>query len=254
MVEQIKQLVGNGYREVVLTGVDITSYGADLPGAPTLGKLVQAILRHVPDLPRLRISSIDSIEADEALYDAVAQRSPADAASASVAAVGRRHDPQAHEAPPLAATTRWPSSASCGRCGPTWCSAPISSPAFPPKPTRCSTIPCASSSEADLTYLHVFPYSPRHGTPAARMPQVNRRVARERAAQLRARAKRQFAELAAAADRAGRAGAGRARRCRPHRAVHAGGHAGRATGRSAAVRITGAVADGLVGEVLRAAA
>ena len=70
----------------------------DLPGSPTLGKLVQAILRHVPDLPRLRISSIDSIEADDALYEAV-ERAPADAASASQPAIGRRHDPQAHEAP-----------------------------------------------------------------------------------------------------------------------------------------------------------
>ena len=72
VVEQMKRLVGNGYRELVLTGVDITSYGADLPGQPSLGKLVQAILRHIPDLPRLRISSIDSIEADAALYDAIA--------------------------------------------------------------------------------------------------------------------------------------------------------------------------------------
>lgn len=72
VVEQIKKLVGNGYREVVLTGVDITSYGPDLPGTPTLGKLTQQILRHVPDLPRLRISSIDSIEADPAFYDAIA--------------------------------------------------------------------------------------------------------------------------------------------------------------------------------------
>src|SRR5690606_3627795 len=74
VVEQSKKLVGNGYREVVLTGVDITSYGPDLPGTPTLGKLVQAILKHVPELPRLRISSIDSIEADPALYEAMADR------------------------------------------------------------------------------------------------------------------------------------------------------------------------------------
>ena len=72
VVDQIKKLVDNGYGEVVLTGVDITSYGGDLPGTPSLGKLTQAILKHVPRLPRLRISSIDSIEADEALYDAVA--------------------------------------------------------------------------------------------------------------------------------------------------------------------------------------
>ena len=71
VVEQMKKLVGNGYRELVLTGVDITSYGADLPGQPSLGKLVQSILRHIPDLPRLRISSIDSIEADDALFEAL---------------------------------------------------------------------------------------------------------------------------------------------------------------------------------------
>jgi threonylcarbamoyladenosine tRNA methylthiotransferase MtaB len=71
VVDQIKRLVDNGYGEVVLTGVDITSYGGDLPGAPTLGKLTQSILKHVPALARLRISSIDSIEADPALYDAV---------------------------------------------------------------------------------------------------------------------------------------------------------------------------------------
>src|SRR5690606_27249086 len=72
VVDQIKTLAGNGYKEVVLTGVDITSYGPDLPGSPSLGQLVQSILRHVPDLPRLRISSIDSIEADPAFYDAIA--------------------------------------------------------------------------------------------------------------------------------------------------------------------------------------
>ena len=71
VVEQMKKLVANGYRELVLTGVDITSYGADLPGHPSLGKLVQSILRHIPDLPRLRLSSIDSIEADDALYEAL---------------------------------------------------------------------------------------------------------------------------------------------------------------------------------------
>ena len=73
VVEQVRRLVDNGYREVVLTGVDITSYGGDLPGAPTLGTLVRAILRHVPDLPRLRLSSIDSIEVDDALMRAIAE-------------------------------------------------------------------------------------------------------------------------------------------------------------------------------------
>src|SRR5690606_629440 len=72
VVEQVKRLVGNGYGEVVLSGVDLTSYGADLPGAPKLGRLVATILKQVPDLARLRLSSIDSIEADEALIEAIA--------------------------------------------------------------------------------------------------------------------------------------------------------------------------------------
>ena len=73
VVEQIRRLVANGYREVVLTGVDITAYGGDLPGSPSLGKLVRAILRHVPELERLRLSSINSIEADDALIGAIAE-------------------------------------------------------------------------------------------------------------------------------------------------------------------------------------
>src|SRR5690606_29076302 len=72
VVEQVRRLVGNGYREVVLTGVDMTGYGADLPGAPTLGRLVRAVLDQVPDLPRLRLSSIDSIEADPLLIETIA--------------------------------------------------------------------------------------------------------------------------------------------------------------------------------------
>ncbi|TGR60308.1 radical SAM protein, partial [bacterium M00.F.Ca.ET.194.01.1.1] len=72
VVEQVKRLAGNGYAEIVLTGVDMTSFGADLPGVPKLGKLVKTILRQVPDVKRLRLSSIDSIEADEDLLDAIA--------------------------------------------------------------------------------------------------------------------------------------------------------------------------------------
>ena len=75
VVDQIKRLVGNGYREIVLTGVDLTSWGGDLPGTPKLGRLVQSILTHVPDVERLRLSSIDSIEVDEPLFDAIASES-----------------------------------------------------------------------------------------------------------------------------------------------------------------------------------
>ena len=73
VVEDVRRLVGNGYREIVLTGVDITSYGADLPGAPKLGTLVKQILKHVPELERLRLSSIDFVEADRDLLDALAR-------------------------------------------------------------------------------------------------------------------------------------------------------------------------------------
>ena len=86
VVAQVRRLVEHGYREVVLTGVDITSYGTSLPGAPRLGKLVKQILKHVPELERLRLSSIDSVEADRDLLDALRRRAAADAASASVAA------------------------------------------------------------------------------------------------------------------------------------------------------------------------
>ena len=106
VVEQVRALVERGHAEIVLTGVDLTSYGADLPGAPKLGQLTKQILRHVPDLKRLRISSIDSIEVDRDLLDVIAHESASDAASASVAAVGRRSDPEAHEAPAFAAPMR----------------------------------------------------------------------------------------------------------------------------------------------------
>ena len=96
-VEDVRRLVANGYNEIVLTGVDITSYGADLPGAPKLGALVRQILKHVPELKRLRLSSIDSVEADPRASRSHCRRSTADAASASVAASGRRSHPQAHE-------------------------------------------------------------------------------------------------------------------------------------------------------------
>ena len=102
VVEQVRRLAANGYREVVLTGVDITSYGATLPGTPKLGQLVQQILKHVPELERLRLSSIDPVEADAGLLDALARRAAADAAPAPVLAGGRRPHPQAHEAAALA--------------------------------------------------------------------------------------------------------------------------------------------------------
>ena len=111
----------------------------------------------------------------------------ADAASASVAAGRRRSDPQAHEAPAFARATRSRSATTCAGCARTWCSAPISSPASRPRPRRCSQRSLDLVDECGLTHLHVFPFSPRPGTPAARMPQVARAVVKERARRLRER-------------------------------------------------------------------
>ena len=104
-VEQVRRLVDEGYREAVLTGVDLTSWGADLPGAPKLGRLVEAILVGVPALERLRLSSIDSIEVDERLMAAL-RRPARHAAPAPVAPARARHDPEAHEAPARARRRR----------------------------------------------------------------------------------------------------------------------------------------------------
>lgn len=195
VVEQIKKLVANGYREVVLTGVDTTSYGPDLPGSPTLGKLVQQILRHVPDLPRLRISSIDSIEADPAFYDAIASDhrlmphlhlSLQSGDDMILKRMKRRHS----RSDALDVISKFRALRPDIVFG-----ADIIT-GFPTETDEMFENSLSFVTEAALTYLHVFPYSPRPGTPAARMPQVDGRVARERAARLRAVGETQFEKLA----------------------------------------------------------
>jgi len=195
VVEQIKKLVGNGYREVVLTGVDITSYGPDLPGTPTLGKLTQQILRHVPDLPRLRISSIDSIEADPAFYDAIASDrrlmphlhlSLQSGDDMILKRMKRRHSRS--EALEVVAKLR--------ALRPDMVFGADIIAGFPTETDEMFDNSLSFVTEAELTYLHVFPYSPRPGTPAARMPQVDGRIARERAARLRAVGEAQYEKLA----------------------------------------------------------
>jgi threonylcarbamoyladenosine tRNA methylthiotransferase MtaB len=185
VVEQIKQLVGSGYREVVLTGVDITSYGPDLPGAPTLGKLIQTSLRHVPDLPRLRISSIDSIEADPAFYDAIASdkrlmphlhMSLQSGDDMILKRMKRRHSRE--QALDVVGKLR--------ALRPEIVFGADIITGFPTETDEMFDNTLRIVPEAELTYLHVFPYSPRPGTPAARMPQVDKRVARDRATKLRA--------------------------------------------------------------------
>jgi len=253
VVEQIKKLVGNGYREVVLTGVDITSYGPDLPGMPTLGKLIQSILRHVPDLPRLRISSIDSIEADEALYDAVASDtrlmphlhlSLQSGDDMILKRMKRRHSRD--DALAIVGKLR--------TLRPDMVFGADIITGFPTETDAMFENTLAVVTEADLTYLHVFPYSRRDGTPAARMPQVSGTVARQRAAMLRATGDRQLARLYA--SRIGaienvlveRNGIGRTEQFAPVDMT------GSQSGALLAVRITGSSTDGLVGDVLRQAA
>jgi threonylcarbamoyladenosine tRNA methylthiotransferase MtaB len=253
VVDQVKKLVANGYREVVLTGVDITSYGPDLPGAPTLGKLTQSILRHVPDLPRLRISSIDSIEADDALYDAVASDrrlmphlhlSLQSGDDMILKRMKRRHSRD--DALAIVAKLR--------ALRPDMVFGADIIAGFPTEDDAMFENTLRIVTEADLTYLHVFPYSPREGTPAARMPQVDPQIARKRAASLRQIGSMQLAKLSAA--RLGHVenvlvehgGLGRTEQFLPIAVARA------RPGELLAVRVTGVAADGLVGEALREAA
>lgn len=253
VVEQVKKLVANGYREVVLTGVDVTSYGPDLPGNLTLGKLTQAILRHVPDLPRLRISSIDSIEADEALYDAMASDrrlmphlhlSLQSGDDMILKRMKRRHSRD--DALAIVSKLR--------ALRPDMVFGADIISGFPTENDEMFSNTLRIVGEADLTYLHVFPYSPREGTPAARMPQVSKAVARERASLLRAEGDRQFAKLCL--SHVGhtenvlieRNGMGRTEQFVPVQVPDA------QPGELLAVRIGDVTAEGLVGEALQRAA
>jgi threonylcarbamoyladenosine tRNA methylthiotransferase MtaB len=253
VVEQIKKLVGNGYREVVLTGVDITSYGPDLPGTPTLGKLVQSILRHVPDLPRLRISSIDSIEADPAFYDAIASDrrlmphlhlSLQSGDDMILKRMKRRHS----RAEALDVVSR------LRGLRPEMIFGADIITGFPTEDDAMFENTLRIVTEANLTYLHVFPYSPRPGTPAARMPQVDKTIARQRAMQLRAVGSIQIAALAQ--SRIGqienvlveKAGIGRTEQFMQIAVP------GFAAGQIIPARVIGIADDGLVGEAVRTAA
>jgi threonylcarbamoyladenosine tRNA methylthiotransferase MtaB len=186
VVDQVRKLVENEYREVVLTGVDITSYGADLPGKPTLGKLVKAILRHAPELPRLRLSSIDSVEADRDLLDALANEtrlmphlhlSLQAGDDLILKRMKRRHSRA--DAIGFCEQAR--------RLRPDLVFGADIIAGFPTETEEMFSRSLELVNECGLTYLHVFPYSPRPGTPAARMPQVPRAVAKKRAARLRGR-------------------------------------------------------------------
>ena len=186
VVEQIKRLVDRGFNEVVLTGVDLTSWGADLPMEPRLGDLVQRILRLVPDLPRLRISSIDSIEADEALMQAIATEprlmphlhlSLQAGDNMILKRMKRRH--LRDDAIRFCEEAR--------RLRPDMVFGADIIAGFPTETEEMFANSLKLVEDCGLTFLHVFPYSARKGTPAARMPQVDGRSIRDRAARLRAR-------------------------------------------------------------------
>ena len=190
VVDQIKRLVDKGFNEVVLTGVDLTSWGADLPATPKLGDLVMRILRLVPDLPRLRISSIDSIEVDESLMQAIATEprlmphlhlSLQHGDDMILKRMKRRHLRDdairfAQEARALRPDMTFGADIIAG---------------FPTETEAMFENSMKLVEECDLTWLHVFPYSARPGTPAARMPAVNGAAIKTRAARLRAAGERQ---------------------------------------------------------------
>jgi len=185
VVDQIKRLVDRGFNEVVLTGVDLTSWGADLPATPRLGDLVMRILRLAPDLPRLRISSIDSIEADDNLMQAIATEprlmphlhlSLQHGDDLILKRMKRRH--LRDDAIRFCEEAR--------RLRPDMVFGADIIAGFPTETEAAFRNTLNLVEDCRLTWLHVFPYSPRAGTPAARMPQVDGATIRERAARLRA--------------------------------------------------------------------
>ncbi len=184
VVAQVRRLCERGYREVVLTGVDLTSYGANLPGAPRLGVLVKQILKHVPELARLRLSSIDSVEADRDLLDAFADDprlmphlhlSLQAGDDLILKRMKRRH--LRSDAIAFCAQVR--------RLRPDVVFGGDLIAGFPTESEAMFARSLALVEDCGLTHLHVFPFSPRPGTPAARMPQLPRDVVKDRARRLR---------------------------------------------------------------------
>ena len=184
VVAQVRRLTENGYAEIVLTGVDITAYGADLPGDMTLGKLTRTVLKLVPELPRLRLSSIDSVEADPDLIAAIAEEerlmphlhlSLQAGDDLTLKRMKRRH-------------ARADSVAFCEamrRVRPDIVFGADLIAGFPTETEEMFKNSLSLVDDCGLTFLHVFPFSAREGTPAARMPQVNGAVVSRRASELR---------------------------------------------------------------------
>ncbi|MBV6634026.1 MAG: tRNA (N(6)-L-threonylcarbamoyladenosine(37)-C(2))-methylthiotransferase MtaB [Alphaproteobacteria bacterium] len=194
IVDQVRMLVEQGFSEVVLTGVDVTSYGPDLPGSPTLGQVIRRLLAQVPELPRLRLSSLDPVEMDEDLWRLVAEEprlmphlhmSLQAGDDMILKRMKRRH-------------LRADAIEMCRRArelrpGIVFGADIIAG--FPTETDEMFENTYACVEECDLTFLHVFPYSPRPGTPAAKMPQVPKDARKERAARLRELGTRQVGKL-----------------------------------------------------------
>ncbi len=187
IVSQVRHLVEKGYAEVVLTGVDLTSYGKGLPGQPSLGALVQAILKHVPELPRLRLSSIDSVEVDEALMRSIAEEerlmphlhlSLQAGDDMILKRMKRRH--LRDDSLRFVEAVR--------RVRPDMVFGADLIAGFPTETEEMFVNSLKLVDDCGLTFVHVFPYSPRPGTPAARMPQVAKTEIKARAARLRDKA------------------------------------------------------------------
>jgi len=185
VVDQVRALVARGHTEIVLTGVDLTSYGADLPGTPKLGLLTKQILRHVPELKRLRISSIDQVEVDKDLLDVIADDerlmphlhlSLQSGDDMILKRMKRRHSRA--DAIDFCAQVR--------RLRPDIALGADIIAGFPTETEDMFARSQDLVEECGLTFLHVFPYSKRPGTPAARMPQVSGDKIKERARRLRA--------------------------------------------------------------------
>jgi MiaB-like tRNA modifying enzyme len=254
VVEEARRLTANGYGEIVLTGVDLTSYGADLPGKPTLGGLVKKILKLVPELKRLRLSSIDSIEADDDLMAAIADEerlmphfhlSAQSGDDMILKRMKRRH----------ARTDTIRFCNEVRRLRPEAVFGADLIAGFPTETEEMFENTMRLVDEAGLSLLHVFPFSPRKGTPAARMPQTDRATGRERAARLRAKGADKVSQLYAGMigreeellveklSEAGKPGLGRTAAFLPV-AFHG------ASGDFVRVRITGFSPDHLLGEIL----
>ncbi|MBG1233663.1 tRNA (N(6)-L-threonylcarbamoyladenosine(37)-C(2))-methylthiotransferase MtaB [Aestuariivirga litoralis] len=185
-VEQVRRLAAEGHNEIVLSGVDLTSWGADLEGAPKLGRLLSTMLRQVPELKRLRLSSIDSIEADEELIEVIAGEarimphlhlSLQSGDNMILKRMKRRHNRE-H-------TIAFCEDLRSKRSDMVFGADIIAG--FPTETDEMFENSLRIVDECALTFLHVFPYSPRPGTPAAKMPPVDREIVKRRAALLRAK-------------------------------------------------------------------